>query len=105
MGQRSIMPSKKEIALYHKMPDDYCWGCGFELPLQRCHVKARWKGGSDTEDNLILLCEFCHTHIQERIASSDKPESIFTLIEDGLPFLNAKIQFYLELYKIGVIKI
>ena len=105
MGQVRIMPSKKEIALYHKMPVDFCWGCGFETFLDRCHVKARWKGGPDSVDNLILLCRFCHSNIQEWIASSNKPERIFTLLEKHLPFFEIKMNHYLKLHSIGAFKI
>lgn len=69
--------------------DDYraeCWGCGqparpplvfsnevydmslsevwadkcINSRLQKCHIFARQFGGSDTPDNLFLLCEDCH---------------------------------------------
>jgi hypothetical protein len=62
-----------------------CWACGFHygdkydirssnaawdvifrcwdrMPLQRCHIIPRSLGGSDTPDNLFLMCRECHDH-------------------------------------------
>lgn len=37
-----------------------CFACGWVRPLQRAHIKARCEGGSDSVDNIHLLCEWCH---------------------------------------------
>ena len=62
-----------------------CWACGFHygdkydirnsnagrdaifrcwdrIPLQRCHIVPRSLGGSDSPDNLFLMCRECHDH-------------------------------------------
>jgi hypothetical protein len=39
-----------------------CWRCGYKFTkdLQRCHIIPKALGGSDSADNLILLCRNCH---------------------------------------------
>lgn len=45
---------------------DWCFHCGInhKVPggLERAHILARMDGGSDTPDNLHLLCHQCHVH-------------------------------------------
>ena len=79
--------------------DDMCWGCGVDWPIERCHLLARCKGGSNEADNLVLLCKFCHNHIQEYWSNSkEQSEFIKKKILDHLPFLNIRIQFQLAKY-------
>ena len=47
---------------YWKDAETQCWRCGYKFTkdLQRCHIIPRALGGSDSADNLILLCRNCH---------------------------------------------
>lgn len=40
--------------------EDICWCCGEYTSLDRCHIHALVDGGSDTLDNVHLLCRPCH---------------------------------------------
>jgi hypothetical protein len=98
---RALMPTKKEISDYWGIPDDMCWGCGFDLQLERCHLLARWNGGTFKCDNLVLLCKFCHNHLQEYWSNSkEKAEFIKEKIIDGAPFMQIRIQFELSKYNL-----
>ena len=102
---RSLMPSKGEIADYWNMGDDYCWGCGFETQTQRCHLLARSKGGGVDIGNFVLLCKFCHNHIQEFWTDSvSESEHMKKLINNGLPFLDIKIAYAKAMHDNGLIK-
>jgi hypothetical protein len=40
-----------------------CWGCGrrkWKRNFDRCHIIPRSLGGSNSADNLVLLCQRCH---------------------------------------------
>ncbi|MFJ7732504.1 HNH endonuclease [Lysinibacillus sp. NPDC097231] len=37
-----------------------CWRCGYKARLQRCHIIPDSLGGTDSVNNLVLLCERCH---------------------------------------------
>jgi ribosomal protein L37E len=37
-----------------------CWRCGYKSNLERCHIIPHSLGGSDSTDNLVLLCRRCH---------------------------------------------
>jgi len=41
---------------------DYCFACGQESTgdIERAHITARCEGGSDSVENIHLLCGFCH---------------------------------------------
>ena len=70
------MPSEKTIRNYWKdkiefpfkefysvsefMTVGLCFACGFSFKLERAHIKAKTEGGSDTADNLHMLCWVCH---------------------------------------------
>ena len=67
------MPSKHAITNYWvvNMPEHLnecgesvnekqCWACGDTLKIERCHITPRCDGGSDTVENLHLLCSRCH---------------------------------------------
>lgn len=46
-------PSADWVAIFR------CWD---RIPLQRCHIIPRSLGGSNTVDNLFLMCRECHDH-------------------------------------------
>lgn len=77
--KKPILPTKKKIKEYwsrkvvEMKPNtfdsveqlnsgDYCFACGVVTNgyTERAHILARSIGGSDTEDNLHLLCDICH---------------------------------------------
>lgn len=72
MGKRTDMPSKTEIAEYwaerliemdiEDLPVDEfsCFVCGSGTKLQRSHILPMCDGGSNTTENLHLLCRQCH---------------------------------------------
>ena len=37
-----------------------CWRCGDTYRLERCHIIPKSLDGSNTPDNLVLLCNKCH---------------------------------------------
>lgn len=40
-----------------------CWGCGAEHSIstfEKCHIVPEMLGGTDTPDNLYILCKKCH---------------------------------------------
>lgn len=72
-----------EIGRFIDWGEPSCWGCGFHygdkfdilrsdaswetilkgwnrIPLQRCHIVPKGLGGTDTVDNLFLMCRECH---------------------------------------------
>ena len=42
------------------MEADYCFACGFQGECERAHIVPRCKGGTDSVENLHLLCNTCH---------------------------------------------
>lgn len=46
------------------MYNDFCWYCGAELPpdkLTKDHIFPRKKGGSDSIDNIMMVCKACNS--------------------------------------------
>jgi len=102
---RQSMPSKTEIAYHWGMGNDYCWGCGFEAQIERCHLLARCKNGGVDVGNFVLLCKFCHNHIQEFWTDNvSEAEYIKKLIDNGLPFLDVRIAYAKAMYENNLIK-
>jgi len=73
--QKRRVPSKKVIKKYWQeymigigkfddeddfWSDDHCFACGFDGPTERAHIMAKVLDGSDTVDNVHLLCAPCH---------------------------------------------
>lgn len=77
--KKPILPTKKKIKEYWNIKvvemkpntfdsveqlnnKDYCFACGIVTNnhTERAHILARSVGGSDTEENLHLLCSICH---------------------------------------------
>ena len=68
------MPSQNEIYNYWvdgggsklmrehgiELGDLACFACGFDLKIERAHIVAVTAGGTNSEDNLHLLCPNCH---------------------------------------------
>ena len=43
-----------------------CYDCGIDFPyLQRAHVVAKHKGGTNDPDNIVKVCPNCH-HLRDR---------------------------------------
>lgn len=58
----------------------HCWNCGdnrqsksqkSKVTLERCHIIPKSKGGSDLEDNLVLLCTHCHKEAPDTMCKED----------------------------------
>jgi len=103
--RRYNMPSKKQIAMHWGITDydDCCMGCGVHpAKIHRAHILSVVYCKDNSCDNLLLLCTFCHNEIQEVTASnrehSDKIKQLFK--DEHLPFLNIRIAFSLEKYKL-----
>lgn len=43
-----------------------CQNCGSQQHLQVHHTELRSRSGSDTEANLITLCEACHRRVHRQ---------------------------------------
>lgn len=57
----NVTTTAKAIATHHDRPIDECWACAKQTThVQRCHVVPAALGGTDTPDNLVLLCADCH---------------------------------------------
>lgn len=41
--------------------EEFCFACGLPKPTNRCHILAVEEGGTDSIDNLHLLCKNCHS--------------------------------------------
>lgn len=39
---------------------EYCWRCGTQKELTRCHIVPHSLGGDDVPSNFVLLCRQCH---------------------------------------------
>lgn len=62
LGNGHVEFSKRGIELSVLSNNDYncCFACGDILQIERSHIKAKSEGGSDTVENLHLLCKKCH---------------------------------------------
>ena len=38
-----------------------CWRCSRNATLEKCHIIPHALGGTDSPDNLVLLCSRCHS--------------------------------------------
>jgi 5-methylcytosine-specific restriction endonuclease McrA len=74
---KTILPKSPRLRLdstsYHDLHQQVlerdgwrCQVCGSMQNLQVHHLKFRSQSGSDEEQNLITLCEECHTRIHRR---------------------------------------
>lgn len=110
MSQNRKMPSKREIVKHWNdkydidLDDEYCWGCGFPSGLERAHIIARSYLENDYSDNLVLLCKFCHNHIQEPMGLKENSQAIKFIesILDGSPYMTMRMSYMLEGIKKGV---
>lgn len=110
MSQNRKMPSKKEIVKFWNnkydidLNDNYCWGCGFPSGLERAHIIARSYSENDCADNLVLLCKFCHNHIQEPMGlQTNKQANKFKAsIIDGSPYMTMRMSYMIEGIKKGI---
>lgn len=49
-----------DLAVDWREAHERCWRCGYRSRLEVCHIVPASLGGSDTADNLVLLCGRCH---------------------------------------------
>ena len=102
---RKYMLSRKEIAEQKNIRHNSCQGCGFDTKIHRCHIKSCVNGGGNEADNMLLLCPFCHAHIQEAFTFDDQDiEFIKNLfIEQHMPFFNVKANHYISKFNNGLL--
>lgn len=55
-----VRESECGLAVDWSEAHERCWRCGYERHLQKCHIIPDSLGGSNTPDNLVLLCVECH---------------------------------------------
>ena len=48
-----------DLAIDWSEAHERCWRCGYKAELEKCHVVPAALGGTDTADNLVLLCGRC----------------------------------------------
>ena len=60
---------------WNELRIDGCWRCGKIGYVERAHINPRCEGGSDSVDNLHLLCRVCHTESEGM--TSFKPNSLY----------------------------
>ncbi len=86
-SERNKMPSRAVIAEYwspriaefgifqidqDELPEKECWACG-KPHVQRCHINDHAHGGTNTVDNLVLLCPGCHAESESLSPASFWP--------------------------------
>lgn len=110
MSQNRKMPSKREIVKHWNntynidLNDTFCWGCGFTGGLERAHIIPRIYCANDNADNLVLLCKFCHNHIQEPmgITGNEAAVKFKETILDGSPYMTMRMAYMIEGIKKGI---
>jgi len=110
MSQNRKMPSKREIVKHWNntynidLNDTYCWGCGFTGGLERAHIIPRSYCANDNADNLVLLCKFCHNHIQEPMGITENQGALKfkETILDGSPYMTMRMAYMIEGIKKGI---
>ncbi len=79
--ERKSMPSRKQVREFWDSDEgraylsektgivrsfEYgCFACGCPYDLERCHIRAKSKGGSFSVSNLHLLCANCHQESED----------------------------------------
>ena len=110
MSQRRKMPSKIAIVKHWNctynvdLNNQCCWGCGFPGGLERAHIIPRSYCDNDDPDNLVLLCKFCHNHIQEPMGITENKDALKfkETILDGSPYMTMRMAYMIEGIKKGV---
>ncbi len=89
--QQRNLPTREKIAEYWcddkrlngRVVTDACWLCGImSSRIQRCHIIPRNQGGSDTADNLHLLCSGCHARTEDM--HGERYWSCFAMIQHDI---------------------
>jgi hypothetical protein len=69
-NRSSIPPSRRRAVLLRDGHRCRVRGCGSTRFLEVHHLKSRRDGGSNDEDNLVVLCSNCHGHLHQRGGAS-----------------------------------
>ena len=93
-----------KIDLYESEAKKICWACGFEKPLERCHLKAKIDGGTDTVENLVLLCKQCHAIQETQCMTDEGRDNFIDEIYDGAPYMTLQFKRLYEQYKNNLAK-
>jgi len=106
------MPKHKEIynhwqnelglADYDSRKEICCWACTYPVKIERCHITPKCLGGSDSVENIILLCKSCH-HRQESICETEKGRNRFMeLLKEGPFYLPIRLAEFRLIDKLGM---
>ena len=66
-----------ELKIEHETAFRTCWFCRYEFTSgkpTRAHLKAHVHGGEETAQNMILLCDTCHSRQPDSALPSDQIE-------------------------------
>lgn len=82
---RSKQPRKKlspkkytELKIYISERDKWCLNCGTTQMPTPAHIKRRSEGGHDAPNNMIVLCQPCHTAFDAY--QIELPESVYEML-------------------------
>ena len=71
----------------------HCEWCGrTDRPLQHHHIRFRSAGGSDTIENLILLCDVCHRDLAHGVKEKEYAEAFVKYRMHKKPILDFNIK-------------
>jgi hypothetical protein len=77
-------------------PEETCWACGYKSTcLERCHLKAKNRGGTLHPNNLVLLCGECH----HKAPSVLKKRYMIKWILEQKPFEFVEFSYALDLVR------
>jgi 5-methylcytosine-specific restriction endonuclease McrA len=91
LSTRKRVPADVRRAVYAR--DNYaCVLCGDARVIHLHHVVHRSLGGTNTADNLVCLCPYCHAIVHGETTSHDFPfdaetaeDAIYGYLEGTLP--------------------
>lgn len=63
-------------------PKQPCWACSTKAHLNKTYIIPLEMDGTDDPDNIVHLCDLCHTFIERRkIKDSDNPDPFLEKID------------------------
>lgn len=69
---RKRVPAAVRRAVYAR-DDHACVLCGDTRAIHLHHVVHRSQGGTNTAENLVCLCPFCHAIVHDETTANDFP--------------------------------
>lgn len=68
-----------------------CYICGESMFTQKHHILPRSKGGSDNQENLIVLCANCHAGAHHGMYTQDELIDLKHEVESGRLKIKSKV--------------